>query len=224
MSCKECSDNSSLTYSRCNPPISTNCVFYQGDSKEYASDIDFTICKGQNMSDVQGVIFDKVCSISDDLDVSLVNTDVCEFSKTTWDDGVKTISNLFDLSLELSCSLKTELTALELTLDTLDPIVSVDLCCCSASCPPPPTQRLSTTLTALVDCLCVTKSRADEAFALADGFSSQIATLTDQINNPTTGLNKKVTDLIAANMALQAIVAILSGRMNCVINEIGSSC
>ena len=57
--CPGC-DSSSTTYSRCNPPVSTNCVFYQGKSEVCKNDETFTICKGENLSDQQLRIFEKL--------------------------------------------------------------------------------------------------------------------------------------------------------------------
>ena len=67
--CPGC-DNSSTTYSRCNPPVSTNCVFYQGPTKICENDTSFSICKGDVLSNVQEILFEGICDLKAAINVS----------------------------------------------------------------------------------------------------------------------------------------------------------
>src|SRR5687768_3799988 len=99
MSCKDCSETSSLTYSRCGNTVTTNCVLYTGDTLECSSDEDFKICKNENMTSIQESIFEKVCALSGSLDVQNVVIPDCAFIQDAWDDNDLTVLNLFNLVL-----------------------------------------------------------------------------------------------------------------------------
>lgn len=150
-------DNSNTTYSRCNPPVSTNCVFYQGDSKTCEHDPGFSICKGDNLSNVQGEIFDKICQLIGDTDVSTVNIPC--LLEPAWIDQDKTILNYFNYILEVACTQKQAITEINDSITTVDPLVSVCLKCCEGSSCNTPQIRLSEALEKIINCLCEAKAR-----------------------------------------------------------------
>jgi outer membrane murein-binding lipoprotein Lpp len=187
--CKSCSDNSSTTYSRCNPPISSNCLFYQGESLTCSNDDSFTICRGDSFTNIQAEIFGKICEIIGDIDVSEVVIPVC--LQEAWDKNDLTILNLFNLSLSSLCSQKAEIDQLKTDLDTVNPIVDVNLCCCADSCDTTAVIRLSDALTKIVECVCAARAEAKAAQDTADA-----------ANNLVNVLNTKITNLETANCNL----------------------
>lgn len=123
MPCKNCSENSSLTYSRCNPPLSSNCTFYQGDSLECVNDTTFSICKGDSMTSVQIEMFNRICQLIGDTDASKVLIPIC--LQTAWNNSDLTVLNLFNLVLTNACDLQTQITNLGNNLTTINPTVTV---------------------------------------------------------------------------------------------------
>lgn len=160
MSCTNCSDNSSLTYSRCNPPVSTNCVFYQGESKVCASDNTFTVCKGDNLSDVQSAIFDKICAIAGEVNITSIEFP-CSL-QDAWEDEDPTILNLLQYMVTIQCEQKSSIDDIKTDLGTLDPIVSVCLECCEPGCGTASIQ-LSQALNKIIECICNVKTTAEQA-------------------------------------------------------------
>lgn len=185
MSCKNCSDNSSSTYTRCPEVVSTNCVFYKGDEKTCPSDVDFFICKGANLTQIQSDIFDKICQLSGSFDVNNVVIPNCPFLQDAWDDQDFTILNLFNMSLQLECELKAQIDALDAKLDTNNPIVSgLDFCCCSVDCNTGTAEiRLTDALKQIIECLCIAKAEAKAAYDLAASYSSTISQLQVDVGN-----------------------------------------
>jgi hypothetical protein len=137
-------NNSNTTYSRCNPPVSTNCVFYQGDSKTCEHDTGFSICKGDNLSNVQGEIFDRICQLIGD--TSVKNVVIPCLLEPAWVDQDKTILNYFNYILEVACTQKQAITEINNSITTIDPFVSVCLKCCEESSCYTPQIRLSVAL------------------------------------------------------------------------------
>jgi len=180
MSCKSCSENSSTTYSRCNPPVSSNCLFYQGVAKQCSNDSTFNICKGDNFSDVQSLIFDKICKLIGDTNVSTIQIPTC--LKQAWDDSDLSIFNLFTLLLEQHCVLQTEVTNLTNSISTVNPEVEICLGCCEETgCNNSATILLSDALQKIVSCICTLKS--------------QVTSLSTEVGNLTTQYNALVTQV-----------------------------
>lgn len=123
MGCKNCSENSSTTYTRCPDVVSTNCVFYQGNSLECPADTSFSICKGDNMTSVQTEIFNRICQLIGDTNVSTVLIPNC--LKDAWATEDKTILNLFNFVLQNQCDLQEQLAEATSTLSTLNPTVTI---------------------------------------------------------------------------------------------------
>ena len=201
--CPGC-DNSSTTYSRCNPPVSTNCVFYQGESKVCSNDTTFTICKGDNLSNVQLDIFDKVCKLSGAIDVTKIQLPLC--AKEGWETNDPTILNLLKYILDLQCQQKTLLEEVDSYVNnktivgsekTIDPFVKVCLACCTPGCTTdtPVVLLLSEALAAIVSCVCTAKTEAANALTIANEALSSVNILQGQISN----LNKAVCNLNGSN-------------------------
>ena len=112
MSCPGC-DNSSTTYTRCNPPVSTNCVFYQGETLTCQYDTSFQICKGHNLNDVQETIFRKICDITNEINVSSLNF-TCSKNWGTKTDPQKTLKLLLSEVTTATCDNATSIDAIML--------------------------------------------------------------------------------------------------------------
>lgn len=193
--CLNCADNSSTTYSVCSPPVSTNCVFYQGASKECSEDTTFTICKGQNMSSVQETIFNKICELIGDINITSVEFP-CSL-QDGWKNQDPTILNLLVYLTQIACSQKADIASLSTSILDINPSVDVCLQCCGDECGSVK-MLLSDALNKIVDCLCAVKAEAKAAYDLADKFANDISVLKTQINDPVNGLNKQIADLTTA--------------------------
>lgn len=188
--CPGC-DNSSTTYSRCNPPVSSNCTFYQGESLTCNNDATFKVCKGDSLTAVQKTIFEKVCELAGN-----VNIESIEFPcslQDAWEDQDPTILNLLKYMVDIQCQQKTLLETLEGSLTTLNPEVEVCLTCCGEDCGPVKL-LLSEALTKIVECLCTVKAEAKAAADAADAAMTKANLVYNTIFNPTTGLNALFTD------------------------------
>lgn len=180
--CPGC-DSSSTTYTRCNPPVSTNCVFYQGKSQVCKNDETFTICKGDNMSDLQQVIFEKICTLIGDIDITTVQIPTCFYD--AWNaehpkESDKTLLELLAFMLNAQCEYQKSVDILNKLVDkqtgtvltnipVIDPYVNVCLACCSPSgCQTSVTLHLSEALQKIVDCICKTQAIANEALTVAN--------------------------------------------------------
>ena len=155
MSCPSCSENSSTTYSRCNPPVSTNCVFYQGENLTCPHDESFAICKGQNMSAVQEEIFNRICQLIGDTDVTEVKIPDC--LKDAWDNDDLTILNLFNFILDQQCVLKNSIDAVGTEGLTVDSLITIYNPCptnCQCEDIPTVTIKLKDALNDMITCLC----------------------------------------------------------------------
>ena len=150
-------NNSNTTYSRCNPPVSTNCVFYQGDPKTCKHDPGFSICKGDNLSNVQGEIFDRICQLIGDTSVKKVVIPDC--LEDAWNKNDLTILNLFNFTLSQQCLLKDTLDEITSTQEELNPYVTI-LPICSCKCTTCTVRlRLTDALNGIIKCLCDAKAR-----------------------------------------------------------------
>jgi len=203
--CPGC-DNSSTTYSRCNPPVSTNCVFYQGESKVCPHDDTFTICKGDNLSNVQLDIFNKVCELAGDLNITSIEFP-CSL-QDAWEDQDPTILNLLQYMVDIQCEQKTLLEEVASYVNNktpvggikiIDPFVKVCLACCTPGCTTdtPVVLLLSEALEAMVTCICVAKDQAKEALEKAEDALSKAACYEKNIEE----LNYKYCSVQNANLA-----------------------
>jgi hypothetical protein len=155
MSCPSCSENSSTTYSRCNPPVSTNCVFYQGKDLTCPHDESFAICKGQNMSAVQEEIFNRICQLIGDTDVTEVNIP-CTL-EVAWNDQDKTILNLFNYVLQVQCAQKEQIAGLGTDALTVNSFITINKPCdCGCNCTT--TVTLTQAFNDIITCLCNAKA------------------------------------------------------------------
>lgn len=150
-------NNSNTTYSRCNPPVSTNCVFYKGDPKTCEHDPGFSICKEDNLSNVQGEIFDRICQLIGDTSVKKVIIPDC--LKPAWNNNDLTILNLFNFTLSQQCLLKETLDGITSTQEELNPFVTI-LPICSCKCTTCTVKiRLTDALNDIIKCLCDAKTK-----------------------------------------------------------------
>jgi len=202
--CPGC-DNSSTTYTRCNPPVSTNCVFYQGESKVCPHDETFTICKGDNLSNVQLDIFNKVCELAGDIDVTKIDLPLC--AKEGWESNDDSILSLLKYMLDLQCQQKALLEEVDSYVNnkttvggikTIDPFVEVCLTCCApeGTCGTT-TMLLSQALEDMIKCICAAKDQAKEALEKAEDALSKTTCYEKNIEE----LNYKYCSVQNANLA-----------------------
>ena len=227
--CPGC-DNSSTTYSRCNPPVSTNCVFYQGESKVCSNDTTFTICKGDNLSNVQLDIFDKVCKLSGAIDVTKIQLPLC--AKEGWETNDPTILNLLKYILDLQCQQKTLLEEVDSYVNnktivgsqkTIDPFVKVCLACCTPGCTTdtPVVLLLSKALAAIVSCVCTAKTTAENALTIAqDAFYQSDTVLKTQVLEQQLLINS----LVIQNVTMQTSLCKLEKALTNAGIPIPSTC
>ncbi len=176
--CSNCNENSSTTYSRCQPAISSNCVFYQGQALECTDT--FKICKGDNLTDVQITIFNKLCEVLGDIDVSHIEIPSC--LTQAWDSSDLNIFNLFTLLLQEHCTLQTEIDNINTSLTDLNPQVSVCLSCCEESgCVSSAKIYLSEALNKIVACICGLKATVGQLESDLGNLKSSYNTLVTQV-------------------------------------------
>ena len=175
INCPGC-DNSSTTYTRCNPPISTNCVFYQGPTKICENDTSFSICKGDNLNKVQESLFKAICDLKGDIIVSDIQFTCSDSWKTKTSDQ-KTLHKLLEDITQLDCEYNTIVDGLNLlvqgqtstvynNIPVIDPFVEVCLGCCvtpSVACNTPSVLHLSDALNKIASCICNLKARVEAA-------------------------------------------------------------
>jgi len=176
--CPGC-DNSSTTYSRCNPPVSTNCVFYQGPTKICENDTSFSICKGDVLSNVQEILFEGICDLKE-----LINVSDIQFTCSPgWiSSNQKTLHKLLEEITKLDCEYNTIVDGLNLlvqgqtstvynNIPVIDPFVEVCLGCCvtpSGACNTPSVLHLSDALNKIASCICNLRARVEAAESKAN--------------------------------------------------------
>jgi hypothetical protein len=195
MSCPGC-DNSSTTYTRCNPPVSTNCVFYQGDTKTCQSDTTFTICKGENMSDLQEKIFTKICALNASIDVTSIEFP-CSL-QDAWNNEDPTLLNLLQYIVDRQCEQNQAIQELGIDISKIDPLVTVCLECCSDKKCGTTQMLLSQALKDIIECLCKAKTDAANAVAQADlavSTATNAINLYSELNSKYCVLNAQVTKI-----------------------------
>lgn len=170
-------ENSSSTFSRCNPPISTDCVFYKGSTLECASDKTFTICKNSVMTEVQRIVFNKICALSASIDVSEIRFP-CSL-QTAWQSENPTLLNLLSYIVEVQCNQNELINTLTTNVENINPKVNVCLRCCDGDNCGSTELLLSEALNKIVECLCRALTLAEDASQTASNAFSQS---TDAIN------------------------------------------
>jgi len=187
--CPGC-DNSSTTYTRCNPPQSSNCTFYQGESLTCSSDATFKVCKGDNLTDIQKVIFDKVCKLAGDINIESIEFP-CSL-QDAWEKQDPTILNLLQYVVNIQCEQQKFIS--DLDLQNINPFVKVCLACCTPGCTTntPVVLLLSEALAAIVSCVCTAKAEAANALSIAN----------NALSKSTTALNN-YSDLVNQNCILR---------------------
>ena len=207
--CPGC-NNSSTTYTRCNPPVSTNCVFYQGESIVCENDNTFTICKGDSMSAIQADIFNKICTLTGDINVTSIKFP-CSL-QDAWESKNKTVLDLLQYMVNIQCAQQTSITDLTIALPLVDPIVSVCLQCCGIPCGSP-TVHLSEALTNIISCICTLKGQVDQANLTAASALDRANTAYNRIYDPINGLNKQITNLSADNVCTKIRLCIIETQL-----------
>ena len=185
MSCPGC-DNSSTTYTRCNPPVSTNCVFYQGEKLTCPSDSTFTVCKGDNMNDVQKALFEKICSLNASIDVQSIEIPVC--FETAWKNGNDDLLTLLEYIVKTQCEQNEAIKKLGVDISEINPVVTVCLKCCGDSKCETTQLRLNQALQKIIDCICLISGKAEEAQTTSLTATSTANSTKAIVENPNTGL------------------------------------
>lgn len=216
MSCKNCSENSSTTYSRCPQVTSTNCVFYQGENLTCPHDESFAICKGQNMSAVQEEIFNRICQLIGDTDVTEVKIPDC--LKDAWDNDDLTILNLFNFILDQQCVLKNSINAVGTEWLTVDSLITIYNPCptnCQCEDIPTVTIKLKDALNDMITCLCNARAEIKDLQNNLEILNQDVQTVKVQYSN----LSKSVCDLTGTNPNILTRLA----RLECIVDG-GSNC
>lgn len=208
MSCKNCNETSSTTFSRCNPPISSNCTFYQGASLTCSTDSTFNVCKGESLTEVQKIFFDKICELKGEIDVTEIRFP-CSFQEA-WDRSDKTILELLAYLAQIDCTQQSEIDELSTKIDNINPTVSVCLQCCGEECGTVDL-LLSDALNKIVDCLCAAKTQItalqNEVALISAGYN----TLQSQIDSLKTFQTSQVT----LNIDLQTRLSAVESKTSC---------
>jgi len=212
-SCPSC-ENSSTTYTRCNPPVSTNCVFYQGDTKTCPHDDSFTICKGSNINDVQYAFFEKICEISGELVVKNISFPCA----TKWNEpyAVRNLNNLLVNTTTKVCENYNAIQEIQASLPTLDPLVAPPCDCCSTSNCPPPSGHifLSQALKQLEECICNANTVASSSAIGANNATETANQAKSQVNDPNTGLEALWTDYLKFKANIECRLSNLENKTN----------
>jgi len=196
MSCINCSDSSSTTFSRCGTPVSSNCAFYQGDNLTCTNDSTFTVCKGSTLTQVQQIFFDKICELKGDINVSEIRFP-CSFQEV-WDRSDKTIIDLLTYLTQIDCSQQASIDSINNQLSTLNPKVNVCLRCCGDECGTVEL-LLSDALNKIINCLCEARTRITDLELQVSIISSGYNGLQSQID----ALNTFKTSQVSLNIDLQ---------------------
>jgi len=200
--CPGC-NSSSTTYSRCNPPISSNCTFYKGENKQCETDTTFSICNGDNLTSIQALFFDKICALIGKTDISEITIPSC--LEAAWNNNDVTILNVFTLLLQNACDLQAQITNVSSELNTVDPVVNICLSCCTeeGDCNGVVNIQLSAALNKIVECICNLKAQVNTLQTQVDVISNSYTGLQDQL---TTLTNFNATQVLL-NIQLQQDIA-----------------
>jgi hypothetical protein len=145
MSCKPCQDS----FINCPQDVTTtNCVSYQGESIPCLN-----ICRGDSVTYVENAIAVALCKLITETDMSNVVLPPCLIE--AWNTRDKTILEFIKFLLEESCTLQSQIDALNTELATFQPMVTVDYKCCSDSpCVTVGTVTVTEALQNIINCLC----------------------------------------------------------------------
>lgn len=206
--CLNCSDNSSTKYSRCEPLVSTNCTFYQGVNLTCPSDETFSVCKGQNLSVVQETLFNKICELSGEIDVTEIRFP-CSLQEA-WRNEDPTLFNLLNYFATIACEQKATSESLQTQINDINPIVDICLQCCGDDCGSTKLV-LSDALNRIVQCLC-------DAKAQINGLTKQVNLLQGSYNTLLTQidlLKEFQTSQILLNIDLQTRLLAVENKLTC---------
>lgn len=224
--CPGC-DSSSNTYSRCNPPVSSNCVFYQGDSATCEHDTNFKICKGNSLSDVQLDLFTEICNLKG----SLVVTDIQFPCSQSWDairdSNEKTVHNLLLDITTLQCTYTQYVDTLNKLVDgqtieiygknAIDPYVEVCLKCCGETeCNNSSNLHLSEALNKITSCICTLSGRTTGLERTEATNSARISVLETKVIE----LENKIDSLIRSNININQNILMIINAIN---TQLGTS-
>lgn len=206
--CENCADSSSTSYSRCNPPISSDCVMYQGANLECASDETFSICKGQKLSAIQEVLFNKICSLSGQDDITTIEFP-CSLQEA-WEEQDPTLLNLLSYFTQIACDHQASIATLTDSVENINPAVEVCLECCEDDCG---TVKilLSDALNKIISCLCAAKAQITALQTQVDVIQTAYNGLQTQL----TALETFQTTQLALNVSLQLRLASIESKTDC---------
>jgi hypothetical protein len=162
-------------------------------------------------SDVQITIFNKLCEVLGDIDVSHIEIPSC--LTQAWDSSDLNIFNLFTLLLQEHCTLQTEIDNINTSLTDLNPQVSVCLSCCEESgCVSSAKIYLSEALNKIVACICGLKATVGQLESDLGNLKSSYNTLVTQVGV----LQSSVDSLVSAQPNVLT-------RLNCIETRIDNT-
>lgn len=167
---------------RCPNTMTTNCIEWLGEDIPCLS-----VCYGDTLTDVENAIALKLCELVGDVDMSKVTIPDCLL--TAWNNlnEDKTIFYLFDFILDQYCIQQSEITALQSSLATNDPIFNLNYCsdCLNNPCNTKVDITVSEHLQNILNCLC----------ELNDKVKTLEGQLGDLTLNPYSTVLQAITDL-----------------------------
>lgn len=144
MPCKSCKDS----FINCPDVTTTNCLEWVGGDFPCLD-----ICNHTNVTDVEFKALTALCKLIGDTDTSTIILPSCLIEAFGTRD--KTILEFITFLLEESCTLQAQIDTLNTTLDTFQPMVTVDYKCCSDSpCVTIGTVTVTEALQNIINCLC----------------------------------------------------------------------
>lgn len=211
------SEKSSYWYDSSPVKATTNEVLWVG------GDIDcLGICNNSRLTTVQTKMANAICDL-----ITTTNIDdivIPECFKEAFATSNPVIVDFITLLLQTACTQKGQIETIEGSLETLNPLVSVDYKCCSDNpCVTTGVVKLNVALENIIQCICSLKEYVG---VIPDGQTSVVGYITSLQNtvNFLTGIvNNYSNEIIALQNGLQtasAKIVVLEGKVNCIISNL----
>ncbi len=214
------SDKASYYYDSSPIKATTNEVLWVG------GDIPcLDVCNKSRLTTVQLAIIDKLCLLTSNTD--LTNVVIPECLKTAFNSGDKVLLDFIQILLDNACLQNTQITDITTSLETLNPLVTVDYKCCSDNpCITTGTVTLSVALENIIICMCDLKSYIGILPTGQTSVVGYIQNLQNTINLLTGIVNTYTNDILALQQGLQSTTAKVNNfvvpTVNCIINNLDS--
>lgn len=172
------------------------------------------VCNGARLTTLQATIIDKLCTLVNSADVSNLQLPDCFVD--AWGTQDKTILNFLNFILQTACDQQKTIEQLQVGVENVDPLVTVDYKCCSDNpCVTTGTVKLSIALQNIINCLCSLKEELEDSklqVTAAIAVAQQALTTAQQTQN----------QLINTNQSIQGLSSRLNNaecKINCIITN-----